>query len=93
VTITILRATTGRKIGKRCVAATPNRRRAKACERFVQVGALARTGVPAGAQSVAFSGRIAAKKLPAGKYRAAIVATTTSGSSAPATVSFSVVPR
>jgi PKD repeat protein len=71
VTIAIARQMPGRKSGKRCIATTKKRVKAKAkkCTRYVAEGKLTRTGVP-GANRIPFSGRIGKRALPPGSYRA-----------------------
>lgn len=93
VRVTILRRVAGRKVGKRCVKPTPTLARRKRCTRDQQVGELVRTGVGAGARSIAFSGRLGKVRLAPGAYRAVIVATAPGGASAPVTLPFTVVSR
>jgi hypothetical protein len=91
VRIAFERKTTGRKVGGRCVAATPTRRKRPKCTRLVSVGSISATGV-AGRNSVKFSGRIRNRPLPRGSYRASLTATDSAGQrSAVRTVSLRVV--
>lgn len=96
VTIALERARPGRRRGSRCVASTPAlvKARAKRCDRFVSAGTLTRRRVPAGAKRVAFSGRVGAKKLPLGRYRASLRATDAAANrSAVVRTTFTVVRR
>ena len=91
VRIVFERKTTGRKVGGRCLAATPARRRRSTCTRYVSAGSISASGV-AGANAVKFSGRIRGRALKAGSYRASITATDPGGQrSGVATVRFRVV--
>jgi hypothetical protein len=74
VKITLTQLLPGRRAGKRCRKATLKLRSKHACVRSVERGALARHG-HSGANTVPFSGRLGRKPLPAGRYRATIVAT------------------
>ncbi len=93
VRIAILQRVTGRKVGKQCLKTTPKRKRLRPCKRFEEIGKLERTAVPGGLQTVAFSGRLGKRKLPAGSYQARLIASTSGGSSAPVTVAFTIVRR
>jgi hypothetical protein len=91
VAITIARQLPGKRSGKRCVAPTKKLRKKKSCKRYKTVGTLKRTGV-AGANMVAFSGRLAKRALALGRYRATIVATDAAGNKSVAkTASFRLV--
>ena len=61
-------APAGRRAGGRCVPATRRNRRARACVRFVAVGAPAVRPVAAGPNRVALGGR----RLAAGRYRVVV---------------------
>jgi hypothetical protein len=79
VGFTVEQAQAGRKAGKsrkaRCVAPTKTNRKAKKCTRIVTLrGSFTRTG-RTGANSFRFTGRLAGKKLPPGRYT--LVATPT----------------
>lgn len=92
VAITIARQIPGRRSGKRCVAPTRKLRKKKACKRYKTVGTLKRTGA-AGANKVAFTGKLGKRALGVGRYRATIVATDAAGNkSAAASTSFRIVP-
>lgn len=93
VRIAILRRTTGRRVGGQCLAATPKRARRKRCKRYVAVNTLVRTGLPSGANTVAFSGRLGTRKLAPRTYRAELVASAPGGSSKPVTLTFTIVRR
>jgi CSLREA domain-containing protein len=91
VKIAIQRAAAGRRKGKRCVKPTRKLRKAKNCTRYNGVGTLTRTG-KAGANKVAFSGRIGTRKLTTGTYRAVLGATDAAGNhSTTRTVKFRIV--
>ena len=78
----------GRKKGSKCVA---KRRTGKRCTLYKAKGTLKRSG-KAGANTVAFSGRIGKKKLAKGRYRITATATDSAGNKAKKrTVSFRVV--
>ncbi|WP_160165508.1 FG-GAP-like repeat-containing protein [Conexibacter woesei] len=81
VTLTFERRASGRRSGRRCVAPTRALRRAKAraCTRFVAVGALVRRDGRAGANVVAFSGRIGRRALRPGRHRVTVSATDAAG--------------
>jgi hypothetical protein len=92
-TIAIERAQPGRRKGRRCVKPSRKLRKAKKCTRFVAAGTLTRKSA-AGANALAFSGRIGRKALEPGKYRAVLQATDAAGnSSSPRTLSFQIVKR
>jgi Right handed beta helix region len=77
VTIAIARRASGRlsKSRKRCLTPTAKLAKRRACTRYVSVGRIVRSNQKAGQRSVAFSGRLGGRGLPAGRYRATIVAT------------------
>src|SRR5262249_2860668 len=52
----------------KCVARSSSHRKGKACTRFIDRGTITRTNLAAGAQAIAFSGRIGTKVLAKGKY-------------------------
>ena len=74
VTIKIEKKTKGRKVKGKCRKATKKNQAKKKCSRFVKTGKLVRKNRKAGANTVAFSGRIGKKKLKPGKYRASVTA-------------------
>jgi hypothetical protein len=78
VSLRIQRRTTGHRKGKKCLA---KRRTGKRCTIYKTKGTLKRSG-RAGANSVAFSGRIGARKLAKGRYRIVATATDTAGNKA-----------
>jgi hypothetical protein len=94
VRFTFLRATPGRKVGRKCVAQTKRNRAKPRCTRFVPAGTLKFTG-HAGLNKVAFQGHITTrKKLPLGTYTLSITATNAAGQkSAPKTLRFKIVKR
>ena len=93
VRIGVQRAGKGRRKGGKCVKPTKALRRAKRCTRFAAVRTLTRKGA-AGANRVAFSGRIGKRKLKRGKYRMALRATDAAGNrSAVRRVGFRIVRR
>jgi len=69
VRFTVQRATVGRKVGGRCVTATKSNRRRTSCTRYVTVkGSFTRTR-KSGGDRFTFTGRFAARKLRAARYR------------------------
>jgi len=78
VRLTVARLTTGRRVGGTCRKATRATRSAPRCRRYVTVGRLAKP-MPAGAGRMTFSGRLAGRRLPAGRYRMTVVATDAAG--------------
>jgi hypothetical protein len=92
VTIAIDRLLPGRRVGRRCLAATRARRHRPRCTRALRRGTLVRTGVVAGRRSTPFSGRLGRRSLAPGRYRATLRATDAAGNvSRPATIRFRVV--
>jgi Tol biopolymer transport system component len=88
VSLRIERKAKGRKKGKKCLA---KRKTGKRCTRYVLKGTLKRAG-KAGANSVAFSGRIGSKKLAKGRYRIRATATDAAGNrSAKKSAAFRIV--
>jgi hypothetical protein len=90
VAIKIERALPGRKRGKRCVAPTKKLKRAKRCTRYVKAGTLTRRAA-AGADKVAFSGRIGKKALKPGRYRMKLVATAANATGPAKSITFKIV--
>jgi hypothetical protein len=91
VRIAFERKTIGRKVGGRCLAATPARRKRTKCTRYVSARSISAPAV-AGANAVKFSGRIRGSALKPGSYRASVVATDAGGHrSGVGTVRFKVV--
>ena len=70
--ITITRSAGGLRRGHSCLAPSAKLRRAHAtrCTRTLTLGKLSRAHEPAGADSLAFSGRIGGRALSAGAYNA-----------------------
>jgi virginiamycin B lyase len=93
VRVSFQRKTAGRRNGERCVKPKPRLRANKRCTRWVKVrGALTRKGLNAGAQQIAFSGRIGRKALNPDAYRLTIVASTTRRSSKAVRENFRILP-
>jgi PKD domain len=91
--IAFTRSATGLRSGKRCLApsARLRSRHAKHCTRTLTVGTLTRVNEQQGAGSLPFSGRIGAKPLAPGKYMAMLTASAGGLTSAPVTLSLTVV--
>lgn len=91
VVVRFTQAVGGREVAHRCVAKTHGNRKHRFCARPVPAGALAFTG-HAGLNKVAFDGRLASRKsLAAGAYALTIIASNSTGASAPATLAFTIV--
>ncbi len=93
LSIAITHTTPGVLHGRRCGALSRAIKRAggHACRRTVTIATLTRASEPAGADTVAFSGRIGRRALAAGRYRAALSARNAAGRSQTVTLAFSVV--
>jgi PKD repeat protein len=92
VTFAIARATGGVEVGKSCVAPSKRHRHGKACTRYVKAGTLTRRSERAGADSLAFTGRIGHKALHTGHYHVTLTATDAAGNASKAkTASFTIV--
>jgi hypothetical protein len=89
VVISLARVRKGRKVGRACRKQTRKNRRKRSCTMFVTVGKLTRSGV-AGRNTLAFSGKLAGRKLAPGVYRATAVARNSGGASKPVTAKFAV---
>lgn len=90
-TVTVERARPGRRSGRRCVA--PRARLKQRCTRYTAVHALTRRS-RSGANRIAYSGRVGARRLAPGQYRATLMARDAAGNrSRPAQVRFTVVRR
>jgi hypothetical protein len=77
VRFTVQRSTSGRRVGKSCVALKRSNRKRRHCTRFVAVrGSFTRTGA-AGSSRFRFTGRLGGHKLAPGSYR--LVATPRAG--------------
>jgi PKD repeat protein len=92
VVATFERRATGVRSGKRCVAKSPTHRQGKACTRYVRAGTLTRRSEPAGADAIAFTGRLGKHRLAGGRYRMRLRATDAAGNrSHEKTASFRIV--
>jgi hypothetical protein len=92
--ISIDKASAGRRVGKRCRPPKRSLRKRPRCTRYSRMGTLVRKNLLAGAQRVRFSGRFRSRALKPGSYRATIVATDPGGKrSRAARVTFRVVRR
>ena len=69
VALSILRRTTGRRVGASCKPLTPAARNRRPCTRYAVAGSLRRASLAAGANSIAFSGRLGTRRLATGSYR------------------------
>ena len=69
----------GRRSGARCVPPSRAKRGARSCRRVVAVGTLTRRNVAAGRGTLAFSGRVGRRALPAGSYRMTVTPTDAQG--------------
>ena len=93
VGIVITQRASGRRRGRRCVAATGRRRHARRCTLIVTSGTLTRISHH-GANRVGFSGRIGSKALRPGRYQATLTATNAARqTSTRQTIAFTVVKR
>jgi hypothetical protein len=83
----------GMRKGSRCLAPSrrPTHAHAKRCTRTLIAGTLTRRTELAGADAVAFSGRIGRRALAPRAYRAVLTASDSAGSSKPVELAFSVV--
>ena len=87
VTVAVEQATTGRRSGRACVKATKRNRKARRCTRYLALkGTLSDAG-EAGANALAWNGRLGRKALARGSYR--LTATPAGGD--PRRASFRVV--
>ena len=92
VRFAIERQTTGRRVGRRCVARTRANRNNARCTRFVARGSFRHSG-RAGSNSFRFSGRLLGRKLAPGRYRFSAVATDSGRLSSPVKrLSFRIAP-
>jgi hypothetical protein len=93
VQIAITRSASGLRRGRSCVAPTVKLRRAHArkCTRTLTVGKLSRANMRAGANAIAFSGRIGRRPLSPRAYRAVLTASNAGGRSRPVVLGFTVV--
>ncbi|MFL5817986.1 MAG: TolB family protein [Conexibacter sp.] len=93
VAIALERQAPGRLVGRFCKRPAHRLRRHLRCFRWVRAGRLSRGGLNAGANRVAFSGRISRKALKRGSYRARLRASSAGGTSRWVTLKFAVVRR
>jgi hypothetical protein len=93
VQIAITRSASGVRSGPRCVTPTRALRRAHApgCRRTLTVGSLGRASETAGADRVAFSGRIGHHPLAGASYTATLTARNAVGVSKPVKLGFVVL--
>jgi hypothetical protein len=77
--ILIERALPGRLVGRRCVRPTRRLRRNRRCTRFLRAGTITFRNRHAGANRIAFRGRVGRRALGLGSYRATITATDPAG--------------
>ena len=91
VVIAFARKTSGIRVGKSCLAPSRKHRHGKRCTRYVPAGSLNRHSEPAGAVSIAFTGRLGRKALARGHYRLTLTATDPSGNKSTArTATFTI---
>jgi hypothetical protein len=90
VGVEISSITRGARIGRRCTAVQHAPQRARGCVRYTRAATLVRDG-RAGLNRVPFSGRIGAKRLAPGAYRATFTATDAAGRSSAHYLSFTVL--
>ncbi len=79
VTIAFTLELPGVQVSGKCVAKSSKHRKGKACTRFIDRGTITRANLAAGAQAIAFSGRVGTKVLSKNKYRLTAVAIDTAG--------------
>ena len=92
--IQIERARHGRRVGKRCKPPTRRLRKRHRCTRHKLIGALTRRNLPAGPNTIPFSGRIGRRALAAARYRATVTATDPAGNrSRPTSATFAIARR
>jgi hypothetical protein len=91
VSFSFRRVSGGRRSAHGCVAPTPRNRRARACTRRLKAGGLT-LSVPAGADRLAFFGRLSrTRRLAPGRYTVTVQASNASGSSKASSLSFTIV--
>ena len=78
VTVTVERKTAGRRSGRDCVKETKRNRKAKRCSRYVPLGSFTQDAA-AGQNMKRWAGRVGARFVKPGTYRAAVVATDAAG--------------
>lgn len=91
--LTIAKRTTGRRVGRRCLATTARTRRRPACTRLGPPSTLSFRGLKTGTVTLAFTGRTATgRALAAGTYQAVGVATDAAGNaSGSRTITFTIL--
>ena len=91
ITFTFTDTAAGRRVGRRCIAASARNRRAPACRRTRTRGAFT-YAVGAGSHHLVFEGRIGATRLPPGGYTVALQARGAAGArSQTRTLRFTIV--
>jgi hypothetical protein len=91
VTLQVERKGTGRRVGRRCVAATRANRRRTKCTRYVAVRGSASKSATAGSNRFTFRARMGGHKLTPGSYRLTLTARDSAKrTSEPARVNFKV---
>jgi hypothetical protein len=89
--LTFTQALSGRSVAGRCVAQTRANRTKRSCRRTKSAGTLT-LKAPAGADHVRFEGRLSsARRLKPGRYTVALSATAAGLTSAPRSLSFTIV--
>jgi hypothetical protein len=89
VRFTFSQLVTGRRVSGRCVKPTKGNRRKPRCDRAQAAGTLRLTG-KAGANAVAFSGKISGRALKPGSYRLVVTAIADGKTSAARTMRFTI---
>ena len=95
-TVSFQRASAGRRVGGSCVKATRRNRSKARCKRFADAGAIAPLAAAAGANRIAFQGRLnRSRRLAAGSYRVLVSARDAAGNRSAAHVgpTFTIVAR
>jgi hypothetical protein len=92
VKIAIQAPARGRRVHRSCKPDTHKLRHKPRCTRTVTIVTFTRSG-HAGANRVAFTGRIGGKALKPGRYKAVFIAVDAAGASAPHSLSFTIVKR
>ena len=84
----------GRRVGRRCEAPIRKLRERRRCTRYKRAGTLTRRNLPAGRNTIRFSGRIGKRALAPGGYRATVTATDPAGNrSTPTRATFRIARR
>jgi hypothetical protein len=93
VKIAFARHASGLRSGRRCVKPSRRLRRARArrCTRLVAIRPVLTRSLPAGANSVPFSGRVGRRALAPGRYVATLTATADGSAGPPSRLRFTVV--